>query len=139
MSLATTTNSQSWRELRRFIEESPDDGWAKWKSIALDLVGELEACKLVDKIRAGQSMHHLIFSAVERHELNDEPRVTVVIDPKNENVRVTYGYRNLHFSEPKCEQTVTAAESTNMTMKYLAVLWQETRPNEALPDALGAA
>ena len=124
------TNEDSWRALRDFIEGCSASG-EDWVAKATTLVDLLEARGLSSYFRAGQSMHHLIFSTLDNHQLEDEPRVTVAIE-KHE-CRIAYARTNLHFAEPAVESTVGFGQAESVVVDFLAKLWRDTRPQVALP------
>ena len=80
-------------------------------------------------------MHHFMFSTVDHHGLQREPRVTVVLDPPND-VRVAYGYNHLEFNEPTLEYTLPFEQAFPTFRRFLDQLWKETMP-EAIPYAGG--
>jgi hypothetical protein len=134
-------NLESWQDIQMFIAEFPDDHdyWSKWKPMARGVVSELEARGLAPLFRIGQSMHHILFSTVDHHRLETEPRVTLELLPKEQIVRVAYSCANLYFSVPVSEERVTPSIAVPVVLRYLRRLWCETKPDTQIPDALNAA
>lgn len=81
--------------------------------------------------RAGQSLHHLVFSTLDHHGLRDEPRVTVVFHPEND-VRIAYGTSNLFFNPPTLEYTLPFELAFPTFRRFLNQLWTATMP-ESIP------
>jgi hypothetical protein len=130
-------NLESWQDIQHFISEFPDnDYWIKWKQIVRQVVSELESRGLAPLFRIGQSMHHIIFSTLDHHQLTSEPRVTLEFDPKEQKVRIAYSYANLYFSEPLSEERVPVSSASSSAIRYLRRLWEETKPSSPVPDTL---
>jgi hypothetical protein len=84
-------------------------------------------------------MHHVILSTAPRHGLNDEPRVTLEFQPKQQLVRIAYGCANLYFNEPLSQEYVAPSAAVRSVLRYLRRLWSETKPDTQVPDALNPA
>ncbi|SRR5258706_10536613 len=133
-------NLESWQDIQQFIAEFPDDEyWSRWKPMVRSVVSELEARGLAPLFRIGQSMHHILFSTIDHHRLDSEPRVTLEFLPKEGIVRIAYSCANLYFSEPLSEDRVPISAAMSSTLDYLRRLWSETKPTTPIPDALEAA
>jgi hypothetical protein len=126
------SNIVSWEDLERLIEEYPDNSqWTEWKTLARKFVDESVKLGLNRYFRAGQSMHHFVFSTLEYHGLRDEPRVTVAFRPEND-IRIAYGTSNLQFSTPMVEYTLPFDLAFPTFRRFLNQLWKATMP-EAIP------
>jgi hypothetical protein len=137
LNMLPNDNPQSWLRVREDIEQYPEDAtWSAWKQIARQLMTDLTASGVTPFFRAGQGMHHIVFSTAENHGLTSEPRVTIEIDAAARRVRVAYSRSNLYFEKPIDENTVAIDESVTHVLRYLRRLWIETRADERLPDAL---
>lgn len=133
-------NIESWQDIQRFIAEFPDDDhWTIWKIMVREVVSGLEAKGLAPLFRIGQSMHHIVFSTLDSHELFTEPRVTLEFLPDEKLVRVAYSRTNLYFDEPLSEERVFISTAVPSTLNYLRRLWSETKPNISMPNVLLAA
>jgi hypothetical protein len=74
------TNPDSWQDVLEFITRFPDDQtWSTWKLVATEFMQRGIDAGLDARFRAGQSMHHLLFSTLEHHGLRGEPHVTIFI------------------------------------------------------------
>jgi hypothetical protein len=93
---------------------------------------------LAPLFRIGQSMHHILFSTLEHHCLDAEPRVTLDFDSKEGVVRIAYSRSNLHFGAPLSEERVPLSAAVSMTLVFLRRLWSETKLTTQIPDALNA-
>src|SRR5581483_9136323 len=103
------------------------------------VVTALEEQGLVAYFRIGQSMHQIIFSTLDHHRLQSEPRVTLEFNQEDQNARVAYSSAHLHFSEPISEQRVPRDAALPTTLGYLLRLWMETKPATPIPAALASA
>jgi hypothetical protein len=83
-------------------------------------------------------MDHIIFSTLDHHGLEGDPRVTLVFLPKEQRVHVAYSRGNLHFSEALSEESVDVSSAIPCVLRFLHRLWSETRPDVPIPDALKA-
>jgi hypothetical protein len=130
-------NLESWQDIQQFIAEFPDDDyWSKWKPMVRTVVSALDARGLPPLFRIGQSMHHIIFSTLDNHQLVSEPRVTLEFLPNEQIVRIAYSHANLYFSEPLSEERVSVSAAIPSTLGYLRRLWSEMKPTTPIPDAL---
>jgi histone acetyltransferase (RNA polymerase elongator complex component) len=133
-------NPESWRDIRSFIAEYPDTkDWIEWKRIARDIVESLASDGLDVSFRIGQSMSHIIFSTLEHHRLEREPRVTLEIRSAEKKVKIAYSDANLWFNATTDEKVVAASDAPFEVKKMLRRLWTTTRPIQELPDALKTA
>lgn len=133
-------NLESWQDIQGFLAEFPQgDYGSRWTAIVRDTIAALERRGLSPLFRIGQSMHHIIFSTVDKHVLGSEPRVTLEFDPNEDIVRIAYGFGNLYFSDPASEERVAAVTAVPTILLYLRRLWKETKPDVPLPDALSGA
>jgi hypothetical protein len=133
-------NVESWQDIQLFIAEYPDDDyWSKWKPMVRDVISKLEARGLVPLFRVGQSMHHVLISTLDHHQLTSEPRVTLEFHPKEQTVRVAYAYSNLWFKEPISQETIPISSAMPSILGYLRRLWSEAKPGTPIPDGLNAA
>jgi len=125
----------SWDAVTAYIEQYPDDSnWGAWKKLARKFIREGISLGLNQYFRAGQGMHHLLFSTLDHHGLLDEPRVTVVFHPEDE-LRIIYSKTNLHFHTNELECLLPYAEGFSAFKKNLSQLWTAT-VSEPLPDEL---
>ena len=130
-------NPESWQQIYQFIDRFPDDAyWSVWEPMVRKVVVELEKHGLSEFFRIGQGMHQIIFSTLDQHVLESEPRVTLEFSPKEQTMRVAYSYALLYFHEPLSEETVSIDLATQSTINYLRRLWIETKPEIQIPDAL---
>lgn len=84
--------------------------------------------------RAGQSMHHIVFSTLDHHGLRLEPRVTVEFHPLQE-LRIAYGTANLGFCTPELEYSLPFDEGFATFRRFLHQLWTATVP-EPIPEEI---
>ena len=133
-----TDNEGSWRQLGEFVESFPDDHeyWSRWKPMAREVLASLEKHATTPLFRAGQSMHHIVFSTLDRHGLEAEPRVTLEFHPDRDLVRVAYSDGNLYFCTPQSEISVSPNRAVPVILGYMRRLWIETKPDVPLPAAL---
>ena len=123
-------NIQSWKVIREFIEEFPDNAQCKpWKTLANRFIDEGMKLGLNHYFRAGQAMLHIIFSTLDHHGLRDEPRVTVEFHPEDE-VRVAYGNNNLEFNPPTLEYALPFELAFASFRRLLRQLWKATMSEE---------
>lgn len=133
-------NPESWRKIHEFIDEFPDDDyWSEWKSMVRSVLTALEARGLGSQFRIGQAMHDIILSTSESHGLASEPRVTLQFYPKEQIVRVAYGYTYPDFAQPLSEERVAPSVAVSSVLRHLRRLWIETKPETQIPDAITAA
>jgi hypothetical protein len=104
--------------------------------MARQLIAELEAHDLVPYFRVGQSMHHIIFSTADSHGLGGEPRVTLEILPREQQVRVAYSLANMEMRPAISESHLAATEGVANVL-HLRRLWLETK-RTPLPPGLTA-
>lgn len=131
-------NLEAWVDIHAFIAAFPDDEyWSRWKPMVEGVVSNLEARGLAPLFRVGQSMHHVIFSTIDHHNLTDEPRVTLEFLPNRGTVRVAYCYANLYFQPAIAEVHVPVSDAVPIVLDYLRRLWIETKPSVPLPSVLG--
>ncbi len=132
-------NLESWVDIHAFVASFPDDEyWLQWKPIVENVVSQLEARGLAPFFRVGQSMHHVIFSTLDHHQLVEEPRVTLAIEPEEKRVRVAYSTANLWFQPAIAEQRADVSASVPIVLAYLRRLWLDTKPTVPLPSPLAA-
>src|SRR6476661_3013133 len=95
------SNMTSWETVAADIEQYPDtEHWTPWKLLVRRFLRAGIAAGLNRYFRAGQSMHHIMFSTLDHHGLRDEPRVTIEFHPPSE-LRIAYGTTNLGFRKPE--------------------------------------
>jgi hypothetical protein len=77
-------NRASWNDMLDFVDSFPDDKWKDWKAVVRPVLQASIQSGMCEYFRAGQSVHHLIFSTAENHGLEDiqptPPRVTFGLD-----------------------------------------------------------
>lgn len=130
-------NLESWADIHAFVASFPDDEyWSEWKPIAEGVISNLESHGLATFFRVGQSMHHIIFSTLDHHNLVDEPRVTIEFQAMEKLVHVAYSTSNLYFQPPVLEQCVEVPNAVSTVFAYLRRLWLEAKPNLPLPSPL---
>lgn len=128
-----SSNIASWEAIASFIEEFPDDSyWTQWKPVARRFIGAGIASGLNRYFRAGQSMHHILFSTLDHHGLRDEPRVTIEVHPPLE-LRIAYGDTNLWFRTPEVEYSLPFDDAFATFRRFLHQLWTATVP-EPIPE-----
>jgi hypothetical protein len=132
---AQLANSSSWAAVEADIEQYPDSQWKAWKAIAHEFIFDCVRLGLNRYFRAGQSMHHFVFSTLDHHCLRDEPRVTVELHPGRRALRIAYGRRNLYFSTPELEYTLPFDAGIATFRRFLKQLWTVTVA-EAFPEEL---
>jgi hypothetical protein len=128
-------NSSSWKAVEADIAHYPDEQWREWKVLAHEFLSECFRLGLDRYFRAGQSMHHFVFSALDRHGLRDEPRVTVEFHPTKHELRVAYGCSNLYFSPAELEYTLPFDAGLATFHRFLKQLWTATA-TDVFPQAL---
>lgn len=133
------SNRESWDDVLAFVRSFPDDErWRQWKRAVEELLRQGRADGLDDAFRAGQSMHYLIFSTLDRHRLDDEPRVTVAWYSPSE-LEISYGRVNRGLIEARDiehAEVVAGEVAYPVLTRYLRRLWLETREPTSLPAAL---
>jgi len=133
-------NAESWKQIHEFIEEYPDDEvWSEWKRMALAVVTDLENRKVAPFFRIGMSIHEVILSTLDHHRLKFEPRVMLRFQPREQLIRIAYGYRNSIYGEPVTEERLAPADAIPALLRQLRRLWRETKPATPVPDALDEA
>ena len=134
------TNEESWQRVRKFVAYLGEDPrWPAWVRVAEGILDALERDGLDRVFRIGTSMHDIIFSTLDHHDLRGEPRTTIRIDLDGTHVRVSYGRVNVEFAEPDEEVRVPSAQAVPVVRRYLEKLWRETKPDAALPPGLADA
>jgi hypothetical protein len=128
-------NSASWRAVEEDIGHYPDDQWEAWKALAHEFLAECFRLGLDRHFRAGQSMHHFVFSTLDHHGLRNEPRVTVEFHPTSRELRIAYGCSNLYFSPAELEYTLPFDVGFSTFQRFLKQLWTVTA-TDALPEGL---
>lgn len=130
-----SSNIASWEAIAAFIEEFPDDAhWTPWKALARRLICAGIAAGLNRYFRAGQSMHHIVFSTLDHHGLRDEPHVTIELHPPSE-LRIAYGTTNLWFRTPELEYSLSFDDAFATFRRFLHQLWTATVP-EPIPEEI---
>ena len=129
-------NQASWTEMFAFIDEFPEnDTWREWKKFVRALLTAGVEDGLDKYFRAGQSMHHIIFSTCERHGLEQydpqPPRVTLGRDEGG--YFLAFSTRNLWFFPPDRKNAITSENALSMLRSYLLALWGESRPSDPPP------
>ena len=136
------TKQESWAWLTEWVEDTAvrDPILGSWAAFLLPV---LRACVnegLDHYFRVGQSMSHIIFSTTERHGLEHydppPPRISLLQDPDKQQWTVAWSYRNLWFSKPDRQDVITSDNAFSTLKRYLADLWRETSPGQAIPAAL---
>ena len=128
-------NSLSWKAIEADIAQYPDEQWKAWKAMAREFLSECFGLGLDRYFRAGQSMHQLVFSTLDRHGLRNEPRITVVFHPARHELRVAYGCSNLDFSPAELDYTLPFVDGFATFRRFLKQLWTGTA-SDPLPEAL---
>ena len=138
-----STKQESWVWMAGWVEQMPNVHWAPWKAFILPLVRSCVDVGLDQYFRVGQSMSDIIFSTAEQHGLEKYnpplPRVTLTFDRAKQQWFVAWSYRFLLSVEPDRKDPVNAENVFPVLKSYLADLWRETRPNEALPAPLATS
>jgi hypothetical protein len=126
-------NIESWRVVEAFVESMPESAhWTPWKTLARRIIGESVKFGLNRYFRAGQSMSDLVFSTLDHHGLQREPRVIVKLRPEND-VHLAYWAARLYFSIPMLEYTLPFDLAFPTFVRFLNQLWTATMP-EAVPE-----
>jgi len=134
------TNEESWQRTREFVAYlGGHPAWPAWVRVAESILDALERDGLDRALRIGTSMHDIIFSTLDHHDLRDEPRTTLRIDLDGAHVRISHARVNVEFAEPDEEVRVPSAQAIPIIRQYLEKLWRETKPDEALPPGLAGA
>jgi hypothetical protein len=135
----TAANRASWEGMLRFVDEFPDDKWRDWKTVVRPTLEASIRSGIAEYFRAGQSVHHLIFSTAEKHGLEDiqpsPPRVTFGLDDDGK-LFVGLSRYSLFFNPPDRKQLVDRNNAFVVLKSFLSELWQLTRPNEPLPSVV---
>lgn len=127
------SNIASWEAVAADIEQYPDnEHWKSWKTLVRRFLRTGMSAGLNRYFRAGQSMHHILFSTLDHHGLRDEPRVTIELHPPSQ-VRIAYGTTNLWFSTPELEYTLPFDDGFATFRRFLHQLWMATVP-EPIPE-----
>ena len=131
-------NPSSWQRVLEDIACYPDnDVWRDWKIIARRFIEQGIAIHLDYHFRAGQSMHHFIFSTLDHHGLHGDPHVTIAIpsEVKQSEIRiqVAYGTQSLWFSKPELSYTLDYDDGFNTFRRFLLELWTATK-SDAIPE-----
>jgi hypothetical protein len=113
--------------------------WIEWKRIAHDLVESLASDGLDASFRIGQSMSHIIFSTIDHHRLEREPRITIEIKGATKEVRIAYCDANIWFNGSIEEKIVSESEALLEMKIALRKLWNATKPTDELPKSLKSA
>lgn len=128
-------NLESWTDLQSLVDTFPSDvHWTAWKVLAKKFLDECISLGLNGYFRAGQSMHHLVFSTLDQHGLRDEPRVTVDLHPETQ-LRIAFGRGNIHFASPELEYLLPYDTGFPTFRRFMNQLWTATMP-EAIPGDL---
>ena len=135
-------NRASWQMVLDDLDEYPQDGyWIAFLAFMREVLQGAIGEGLNDYFRAGQSMHHIIFSTCERHRLEgyDPPPLRVTLEFSKElGASVATSHANLWFHPAEKKDPVTAETALPVLKTYLAHLWRETRANEPLPEPLAS-
>ena len=118
-------NRESWTRLVVFVDSMPDPVWLEWKAFMRPLLRSAIDAGFNDRYRAGQSMHHLIFSTAERRGLESitPPPLRVTLG-RNDDHRffVALSRTNLWFNAPDRLDIVTAEGALSVLASYLSAL-----------------
>jgi hypothetical protein len=126
-------NIAAWDFVVADIEQYPDNEyWTPWKILVRRFLQAGTAAGLNRYFRAGQSMHHIVFSTLDHHGLRDEPRVTIEFHPPSD-LRIAYGTTNLWFCKPELEYTLPFDDGFATFRRFLHQLWTATVP-EPIPE-----
>ena len=132
-------NPESWRDIHEFIDEFPDT-WSDWKQIARNIVSSLEKLELDANFRIGQSVHYIILSTLDHHQLNDEPRVILLIDGQQKTIQVAYSHWHIQCgAKPESEDICSIETVVPVILRYLRRLWEETKGETTMPTAIRTA
>lgn len=127
------SNIASWEAVAADIEQYPDtEHWTPWKQLVRRFLCASIAAGLNRHFRAGQSMHHIVFSTLDHHGLRNEPRVTLEFHPPSE-IRIAYGTTNLWFGTPGIEYSLPFDAAFATVRRFLHQLWTATVP-EPIPE-----
>ena len=130
-------NPSSWQAILEGIREYPDnDQWCEWKIVAERFIHDGISAGLNGHFRAGNSMHHFLFSTRDDYRLGDDPRVTIAFSEGNQ-IRVAYGTKNLHFGSPELSYQLPYEDGFATFRRFLNQLWTATKP-EPIPLSLRA-
>jgi hypothetical protein len=138
------TKKGSWVWLMSWVEKLPShhSGWTAFTAFVLPILKACVDAKLDEHFRVGQSMSHIIFSTTDVHRLekyNPSPlRVTIRYEGRLDRWYIAQSYRNILFSEPDHQDPIDSETAFTVLKSYLADLWRETRPGEALPGGLSS-
>jgi hypothetical protein len=131
-------NSASWKALEVFIEgleQYQDSHWKAWKALGQEFLSACMRLGLDRYYRAGHSMHHLVFSTLDHHPLQEEARVTVELHPEDHTLRIAFGRGGLYFSPAELEYTLSFDAGIPTFQRFLKQLWIATS-TEAFPPEL---
>ncbi|HEY3898040.1 MAG TPA: hypothetical protein VGM54_05465 [Chthoniobacter sp.] len=128
-------NEASWDAVAADVEEYADTAhWTPWKELVRKFLRAGVEAHLHRYFRAGQSMHHVVFSTLDHHGLRLEPRVTVEFHPPAE-LRIAYGTGNLSFHTPESEYLLPFDAGFATFHRLLHELWLATVP-EPIPEEI---
>jgi len=134
----TNSNEESWVQVAEFIEEYPDtESWLDYKRFLRPVICTAKSEGLDHLFRAGGSMSDTTLSTADRPleaYTPQPPRITIRAQGKQKSV--AWSHSNLWFSEPERMEIVTSDNVLPILKSFLADLWRETRPFEALPVGL---
>jgi hypothetical protein len=122
-------NLESWRAVEAFVERMGD----RWRAVAQRFLGEGVRFRLDSYFRAGQSMDELVFSTLDHHGLQWEPRVMVKFFAED-RIHVKY----VHPPARGPEYTLPFDQAFPTFVRFLSQIWSATMP-EAVPEEVRAA
>ena len=126
-----------WQAVLEGVLEYPDnDQWREWKTVAERFIRDGMALGLNQHFRAGNSMHHFLFSTRDDHRLGDDPRVTIAFG-EGDQIRLAYGTESLHFARPEWSYQLPYEDGLSTFRRFLNQLWTATK-TEPVPSALRA-
>ena len=138
------TNEASWAAMIQFMAGlSRYPNLVDWSRVGRAVLEHGCALGLDRHFRAGQSMHHLIFSTVPHFGLEAEWRVTLAPSPPGEDgatvsgqIEVSLARANRWFSMPDDAETAPVAEAWPLVAEYLSRLWRATKADTPPPAGI---
>lgn len=125
----------SWDDLGKFINRFDYPNWEGWKHLADRFMNHCIERQFNRYFRAGQSMTTLVFSTLDHHGLQDEPRVNVVLHPPDKLELSYYPGLPVRGADNELEYELNFETGVATFQRFLNHLWEMTMP-EPLPADL---
>jgi hypothetical protein len=132
------SNEESWQFIVENNREYPEtEYWKKWRSIVDPVIDQSIAAGYNRCIRAGKSMHDLLFSTLDHHRIHHEAyvRLRVVDNQQLEIQFIPANYAPAISGPHKESKVVEPYAAFPVFTRFLQHLWTETVP-EPIPECL---